>query len=479
LLQKDVNRDREVNIDGFKASVIAAGIVDAKLLTLSDLEEIFNLISVNGMLRYGEYMVEQERRTLQYFPKESQQKIEESIGLAESSRTLDASVQQMTAPVEPTAKSKTIAAPTSAHILRTAKEKIERFLASQDVTLSMLFAVIDTNSDDPLSRPEFSRRLSAVQAGLEAEEVDALFTHLDSDKDGNISQREFMQAFSGANADQIVSRMRRVLFGASMSVKQLLSTHCGSGPISRLEFRKIVRALIDKLADFEIDSVFKELSGGAETLAREDFLDRFGRDEQEKQFQTGIEDILKPLGTFMRRKQMSVFTLFQEHDQDRNQMLSAKELATALRTTLKYELSPDEVNTMSEYFRARFERAEVNKAQFGDLLSTTWVRKWESKRARAALAAIRAKLKEQGRQIEAVLATEARLTMDQVPLRAFKRAIYQLGAVTQQQVNNLATYLDRYDDGMIRIGDVKLALTSDRFDPKNSSVKNSSVARRV
>lgn len=167
---------------------------------------------------------------------------------------------------------------------------------------------------------------------------------------------------------------------------------------------------------------------------------------------------------------MSVFTLFQEHDQDRNQMLSAKELATALRTTLKYELSPDEVNTMSEYFRARYERAEVNKAQFGDLLGTAWVRKWESKRARAALAAIRAKLKEQGRQIEAVLATEARLTMDQVPLRAFKRAIYQLGAVTQQQVNNLATYLDRYDDGMIRIADVKLALTSDRFDPKKSSV---------
>ena len=67
-----MNRDREVNIDGFKASVIAAGIVDANLLTLSDLEEIFNLISVNGMLRYGEYMVEQDRRTLQYFPKDSQ-----------------------------------------------------------------------------------------------------------------------------------------------------------------------------------------------------------------------------------------------------------------------------------------------------------------------------------------------------------------------------------------------------------------------
>lgn len=83
----------------------------------------------------------------------------------------------------------------------------------------MLFAVIDSNSDDLLSRQEFSRRLSAMQAGLEAEEAEALFRHLDADKDGNIRYGEFVQAFSAANADQIVSRMRRVLFGASMSVK--------------------------------------------------------------------------------------------------------------------------------------------------------------------------------------------------------------------------------------------------------------------
>jgi Ca2+-binding EF-hand superfamily protein len=172
-----------------------------------------------------------------------------------------------------------------ARVLAAAKEKIERFLASQDVTLSMLFSVIDTNSDERLSRSEFSRKLTAMQAGLEPEEVACLFDHLDANKDGEISYGEFVQAFSGANADQIVNRMRRVLYGASMSVKQLLSTHCPAGAIAKPAFRKIVRALIDKLADVEIDSVFKELAkSGAETIAREDFLDLFGRDEQEKQF---------------------------------------------------------------------------------------------------------------------------------------------------------------------------------------------------
>lgn len=76
----------------------------------------------------------------------------------------------------------------------------------------MLFSVIDTNSDDLLSRPEFSRKLTAMQAGLEPEEVECLFKHLDANKRGSIRYGEFVQAFSAANADQVVNRMRRVLY---------------------------------------------------------------------------------------------------------------------------------------------------------------------------------------------------------------------------------------------------------------------------
>jgi len=294
-LQKDINKDGDVNIDGFKASVIEAGIMAEYKLNLQDLVEIFNLISFNGLLRYAEYMVEQDARTLQYFPKDTQQKIEESARLGESSMTLEQSLSYTGVPMDANARTKAQAPAggTQAYkqpyqealVLAAAKQKIERFLASQDVTLSMLFSVIDTNSDDLLSRSEFSRKLTAMQAGLEPEQVDCLFKHLDANKDGNVSYSEFVQAFSAANTDQIVNRMRRVLYGASMSVEKLLNTHCSSNTITKNEFRKIVKALIDKLADFEIDSVFKELAKqGADSIAREDFLDRFGRDEQEKQF---------------------------------------------------------------------------------------------------------------------------------------------------------------------------------------------------
>jgi len=168
----------------------------------------------------------------------------------------------------------------------------------------------------------------------------------------------------------------------------------------------------------------------------------------------------------MNRQQISVFALFQAHDQDRNQMMSAKELAVALQDMLKYDLMPDEVNTMQDFFRARFQRTEIKKAEFAELLRTPWVRRWESKPARAALAAIKSKLKEQGRQIEHVLGAEAKINKHEVPLRAFKRAVYQLGAVTQQQVNNLAKFMDRRDDGMIRIEDVKKAMTGAGYDPR-------------
>jgi hypothetical protein len=37
--------------------------------------------------------------------------------------------------------------------------------------------------------------------------------------------------------------------------------------------------------------------------------------------------------------------------------------------------------------------------------------------------------------------------------------------MTQQQVNNLAKYMDRRNNGMIKISDVKLALTTDSYSP--------------
>jgi hypothetical protein len=52
-----------------------------------------------------------------------------------------------------------------------------------------------------------------------------------------------------------------------------------------------------------------------------------------------------------------------------------------------------------------------------------------------------------------------------VTIRGFKLAIFTQGCMTQQQVNNLAKYMDRRNNGMIKISDVKLALTTDSYSP--------------
>lgn len=86
------------------------------------------------------------------------------------------------------------------------------------------------------------------------------------------------------------------------------------------EFKTLVSTLIDdKLAAFEIESIFGELDrtrNGA--IPKEQFLQWFSQDEQEKIFQIGIEDIIKPLVTYMKVKSMTAADLFERFDQDRN-----------------------------------------------------------------------------------------------------------------------------------------------------------------
>lgn len=153
-------------------------------------------------------MVEIDPQNRIYFPKLN---LEESIRLGESSRTMDPLIisgdhgtlsKRGTGPAtsQPTAAAQSYQASSRQPAARgrpgavfvAAKEKIDTFLASQDVTLSMLFSVIDTNSDNQLSKSEFKQKLRALHMGLEEEELECLFKHLDTNGDGVVSYSEFI-----------------------------------------------------------------------------------------------------------------------------------------------------------------------------------------------------------------------------------------------------------------------------------------------
>jgi Ca2+-binding EF-hand superfamily protein len=61
------------------------------------------------------------------------------------------------------------------------------------VTLSILFNVIDSNSDNLLTKNEFKHKVKGLHIGFEPEEIEALFVDLDVNNDGSISYDEFIQ----------------------------------------------------------------------------------------------------------------------------------------------------------------------------------------------------------------------------------------------------------------------------------------------
>ena len=242
--------------------------------------------------------------------------------------------------------------------------------------------------------------MRGLHMNLAEEELEGLFTELDTDEDSAITYSAFVESFAAINTTQIIQRMRRILYGASISAEYIYNQHCQGNTMNSSEFKKLLNYLIKQLEDFEISSIFRELAGSGSFIQKDRFLDWFGRDEQEKLFQIGIEDIIKPLSTYLARKNVSITELFHGFDKDHNNMLSALELKQAIKAKLGFDVTQDEVETMKEFFRAKFRRAEVKKTEFQELMTKQPVRKYEIKAAKAALASVKHKLQKAGSTID-------------------------------------------------------------------------------
>jgi Ca2+-binding EF-hand superfamily protein len=114
-----------------------------------------------------------------------------------------------------------------------ARRKIEQFMISNDVTLSILFNVIDSNSDNRLSKSEFKSKLRGLQMGLEEPELDSLFKDCDGNSDGHISYHEFVAQFTAINTTQILKRMRAILYESSISAEYIFNKYCKGKSINK------------------------------------------------------------------------------------------------------------------------------------------------------------------------------------------------------------------------------------------------------
>jgi len=137
----------------------------------------------------------------------------------------------------------------------------------------------------------------------------------------------------------------------------------------------------------------------------------------------------------------------------------------ALMDILKFEMSMDEVKTMSEFFKAKFKRSSIKKQEFEKLIiGRENVRRYNTKQARNAL--LKIKKAKSNISIEGWLKPELNgLFPNEVTLRGFKLAVYSLQCLPEQQVNNLAKFMDRRNIGFILLSDVDKALNSDDYSP--------------
>lgn len=154
-------------------------------------------------------------------------------------------------------------------------------MITDDITLGILFNVIDTNSDKSLSKQEFKQKLRGMRLNLSEEELESLFRDLDVDGNNVVSYNEFIKQFTAINTAQIIKRIRRILSGSAISPEYIYNRQAMDKPqISKAQFKKILKELIENLADFEIDSIFVELVGpNAGHLPKERFIEWFGYDQ--------------------------------------------------------------------------------------------------------------------------------------------------------------------------------------------------------
>jgi len=67
------------------------------------------------------------------------------------------------------------------------------------LTLRNLFAAMDTDVNNELSKDEFHRTMEKSGMGLSGDEAFALFEYLDKNKNGKIGYKELVEQFSAFN----------------------------------------------------------------------------------------------------------------------------------------------------------------------------------------------------------------------------------------------------------------------------------------
>jgi len=128
-----------------------------------------------------------------------------------------------------------------------AKQKIEKYILSQDLNIGMMFALMDTNSDSKIALPEFRRKMRAMHVMLEEDEANAFFRTIDINGSGTLDFEEFVNEFAAINTEKFITKMKKMFVAAGADPEVFFDRYCVSDrtkqKMTHQEFRNLIKAM--------------------------------------------------------------------------------------------------------------------------------------------------------------------------------------------------------------------------------------------
>ena len=147
-----------------------------------------------------------------------------------------------------------------------ARQKIEKYIISQDLNLGMMFAIIDTNSNSEISFAEFRQKIRAMHIPLEDDEAHAFFRHLDINGSNSLDFVEFVNEFANLSVEKVIKNIKKILVQGGVDPDFLFNQHAKTdrthNKMKQSEFKNLLKEVQPKLINREIYHVINHFDRG-------------------------------------------------------------------------------------------------------------------------------------------------------------------------------------------------------------------------
>jgi len=398
-----------------------------------ELEEAFHLLAQRGgVLLYQEWFESLNKDHVQYFSQSihtaSRDKLTESTPKHHNQTDVRESRQESYGDYN--------AYKVKDDKVQSACIKFENYMRSQDLSLGVLFAILDTNSNNALTFSEFRSKVHQLEMRLDEEEIMALFKSLDGNGNQSITYDELIDKFSTLNNQQLIKRISKFIIGGKNSPDFVFDKYCKDvtrGKMVTSDFTAMVKDFVKRISNAEVHHMFRHFDRGSKGfITRNDFVAAFTTEVKEQSFQIQIEDIIKPLATKIKKFNVNIGDLFEKADRDKNYQISAQEMAEAISNSSggKIKLELVEIKLIDDYFLNRFNHKQLTRAEFIELMSTKFNNKHDEGEARKSLATLKQKCDNMKINIQKHLMEHNAEKAERVNLRSFKLAVHDLKCLT-------------------------------------------------